>query len=158
MAKVYLSISSNFRAQLNINSALTALRVTFGELEVSNVYRNLTLHKVGCHYLNLVVCFVTHFDIHKLVAELKNIENSLGRVRGVMKIPQVSIDLDLLKYVTVDESIDVCTEITRRSFLLSPISEIAGHEIDKNSGLNYAALWQKFDKSIHPLEKVTLDL
>lgn len=158
MAKVYLSVSSNSQAQKNISSALVLLQRSYGVLNVSSVYRNQPLHKIGEYYLNLVLCFDTQLSILALIDELKMIENGLGRNRERLAIPVVSIDLDLLKYETADESIEICSEITSRSFLLSPLSEIAGHEIDKKSGLCYAALWEMHDKDIHPLEKVALSL
>ncbi|NRA20967.1 MAG: 2-amino-4-hydroxy-6-hydroxymethyldihydropteridine diphosphokinase [Oceanospirillaceae bacterium] len=161
MAKVYLSVSSNYQAESHIRRALALLRDLFGSLQLSNVYRNAPLNHQGAHYLNLVLSFSADWSVERLKSELVMIEDKLDRTRGTDSAQVVSIDLDVLRYEGNASAGQVklitCPTILCRSFILSPLSEIAGREVDVSSGLSYAALWKKFDKAVHPLEQVTIN-
>jgi len=156
MAQVYLSVSSNYKRQRHISTALSMLTDLFSELEVSSVYRNPPLLGSGNDYYNLALGLKTQLSMAKLVATLKEIENSLGRERG-QSIQLVSIDIDLLRFESSDVSF-VCSDICNRSYLLKPLSDIASKRVDPKSALNYQQLWTAFDHSQHPLVKVDLTL
>jgi len=156
MALVYLSVSSNFNRTHHIKAALVILKRLYSELEVSDVYRNQPLQGNGDDYFNLALKLSTTLSKQTLIAKLKEIENSLGRARGEF-ISIVSIDIDLLSYEGENDNF-VCGGICEKSYLLKPLTDIAGEKIEPVSGLNYHQLWAAFDQSAHPLFKVEIAL
>jgi len=156
MALVYLSISSNFNRAHHIKAALVVLKGLYSELEVSDVYRNQPLKGSGDDYFNLALKLSTTVSQQALIAKLKEIENSLGRVRG-KSASIVNIDIDLLSYEGENDNF-VCHDICEKSYLLKPLADIAGEKIEPVSGLNYRQLWAAFDQSAHPLFKVEIAL
>jgi len=156
MALVYLSVSSNFNRAHHIKAALVALQGLYSELEVSDVYRNQPLQGNGDDYFNLALKLLVTVSKSALIAKLKEIENSLGRMRGA-SVSLVSIDIDLLSYEGENDNF-VCGDICQKSYLLKPLADIAGEKIEPVSGLNYRQLWAAFDQSAHPLLKVEIAL
>ena len=57
MVDVYISGGSNIEAAANIQKAVASLRVEFGELQLSRVYRSPAVGFDGDDFLNLVVGF-----------------------------------------------------------------------------------------------------
>ncbi len=85
-------------------------------------------------YLNAVVQLETELDPYNLLRELRNIENSLGRVRTVVNGPR-TIDLDILTYGDARMSEEaLCVphpRILEREFVLAPLRQIDPRAEDK---------------------------
>ena len=78
MATVFLGLGSNIEPRRYIQSALKKLRVVFGELRVSPVYKSAAVGFDGAPFLNLVVEIKTDVAVHVLSARLRKIEDELG--------------------------------------------------------------------------------
>ncbi|MEH6442329.1 MAG: 2-amino-4-hydroxy-6-hydroxymethyldihydropteridine diphosphokinase [Oceanospirillaceae bacterium] len=159
MTQVFVAIGSNYNGHTNIVKALAALEKAFGKLEVSSVYKNLSLENKGGDYLNLVVAFTTALTGKELISNLKSIEKQLGRTVFSKLDQKVCIDLDLILFGDFKGKFgntnipSVC--VVMHSFVLAPLAEIAAQLKEPHSGETYAALWEKFDKSKHVLTKVS---
>lgn len=96
MAKIYLSIGSNYRREENITAALHLLQQLFGEIELSPIYRSKAINEGGNDYFNLVIGVKAENNIKTLRQQLRGIEAQLDRDRNDPR--RVSIDIDLLLY------------------------------------------------------------
>ncbi|MCU7851082.1 MAG: 2-amino-4-hydroxy-6-hydroxymethyldihydropteridine diphosphokinase [Candidatus Thiodiazotropha sp. (ex Monitilora ramsayi)] len=157
--RAWLSLGSNVTPQIQIASAIEALSARFGELTVSTIYESMAVGFSGENFLNLVVGIKTQLSPQALVAVLREIEMSHGRVRGGEKFSSRTLDIDLLTYG--DQIIDQGSlqvprdEILRYAFVLLPLSEVAGNERHPQTGQTYRDLWEAFDHSEQPLWPVT---
>lgn len=83
-------------------------------------------------FVNAVIEVSTTLDPHSLLEALLSIEKEMGRIRREKWGPRI-IDLDLLLYedrVIHGEGLDLPhPEMTKRRFVLVPLSEIAGHRV-----------------------------
>lgn len=165
MTDVVVGVGSNFNARSNIASALEALTELFGKLDVSPLYQSADLNegqglklKTSADYFNMALAFSSPLTASAVIALLKRIEVSLGRTPHSKANNQVPIDLDLLLFgddsVVVDGREYPAIEVTQRSFILAPLADVAGGQIDKESKLSYRQLWQNFDASSQPLERI----
>ncbi|MDH5728200.1 MAG: 2-amino-4-hydroxy-6-hydroxymethyldihydropteridine diphosphokinase [Gammaproteobacteria bacterium] len=151
MARVFVSIGSNIEPKQKVRSALMALRLAYGELQISPVYESVAVGFEGENFLNLVVAFDTNADVWQVFRHLREIEAANGRIRGGAKFAARSLDLDLLLYD--DLLLDAPDlklprdEIHRYAFVLRPLADIAPDRIDPSCGQSYAKLWQSFDAS-----------
>ena len=155
-----MAVASNYSAVDNIASAIDLIRGQFGDVAVSNAYRNQSMNPQDSDYINLVIGFDSQIEPEEVVKHLKVIERKLGRNALSKKRQQISIDLDLLIYG--DYVGTVCNhqiprgDILTHSFILGPLAELAGTKLDSVSGSRYQDLWQQFDKHQHPLQIVQL--
>jgi 2-amino-4-hydroxy-6-hydroxymethyldihydropteridine diphosphokinase len=159
MNKYYLSIGSNCNAIENINAALVMLAESFGHIIVSNVYKNSPIGNGLVDYHNLSAAFDAPSNHSDLVAELKIIENKLARDRSIGRNKGVTIDLDVILSVSINTR-EVCyytKDIVNYSFILAPLAEIADGVCDPITNKSYQTLWQEFDKSAHPLQKININ-
>ena len=158
--RVWLSIGSNRERERNIQGGVGALRAEFGELLLSTVYESAAVGFDGAPFYNLVAGVETELSITQIVSRLRAIEEQHGRTRGGAKFSPRTLDIDLLTYggqVVEEEGIRVPREeITSYSFVLRPLSELAGDEIHPPTGKSYRQLWQEFDHSSQPLWPVEL--
>ena len=161
MVRVYLAVASNFQAEINIAVVIGKLQAKFGALLISATYQNKAVDTLADHYLNLVLSFKTTLSAAALIAELKAIEDTQSRLRGLNPSAQVSIDLDLILYGDFQGVVGHRTipspDILVQSFILAPLSEVAADKLDRISGQNYASLWKKFDRTKRPLTKVSIN-
>lgn len=160
MAEVFVSIGSNVDPERHVRLAVFELERHFGPLKLSRVYRNKAVGFEGDDFLNLVAQFSTMHEPGKVKKALHEIERHGGRTRSAEKYGPRTLDIDLLLYddLVIDEP-DLKLprgEITRRAFILRPLAELAGERRDPISGETYAELWEKFDKSGHPLTPVSV--
>jgi 2-amino-4-hydroxy-6-hydroxymethyldihydropteridine diphosphokinase len=162
MVSVFVSVASNYQTQVNIGSAIGLIGDQFGELRISNAYRNQSINAGEADYVNLVVGFDTEWVAEDVVKRLKAIERDVGRCLKSKQLQQITIDLDLIIYGdyrgVVDDHQIPAPNISSQSFILGPLAELAGTKVDSHSGVCYQNLWHHFDKSRHPLEKIQLNL
>ncbi len=162
MPQVWLSIGSNLDREKNVRGAVRALREAFGELILSRVYESEAVGFVGDPFFNLVAGFETGQPVAAVVEQLHAIEAAHGRERGEKKFASRTLDIDLLIYgdlVLRQGGIELPRdEITRYSFVLLPLSEVAGDERHPINGKTYRELWQAFDSSEQPLWPADISL
>ncbi len=151
MPAAYVSIGSNIDRDIHIPASLKTLAQHFGELTLSSIYETAAVGFSGDPFYNLVVGFDSDLDVKAIVDILHQIELDNGRNRDCKKFSARTLDLDLLLYgdlVINEDRIQIPRdEIERYAFVLEPLVEIAGHLRHPVSGMRYAQMWEKFDKT-----------
>jgi 2-amino-4-hydroxy-6-hydroxymethyldihydropteridine diphosphokinase len=109
-----------------------------------------------------VVAFQTDDPVEAVSATLAAIEADNGRTRAEARLSPRTLDLDLLLYgdlVTTDgEDMQLPREeITRHSFVLKPLADLAGERSHPRLGRSFRQLWEEFDDGDHELVQVTVD-
>ncbi|HEY3487779.1 MAG TPA: 2-amino-4-hydroxy-6-hydroxymethyldihydropteridine diphosphokinase [Gammaproteobacteria bacterium] len=153
---VYISIGSNIEAERNIRSALSMLRLEFGELRLSTLYRNPAVGFPGEDFLNLVVGLNTALPLAAVLQRLDYIETTHGRDPAQTKFSSRTLDLDLLLYgdTVCQQPLNLPrVDILRYAFVLKPLSELAGDQIHPLERKSYRQLWREF-KGEQALEAV----
>ncbi|MGA9111112.1 MAG: 2-amino-4-hydroxy-6-hydroxymethyldihydropteridine diphosphokinase [Smithella sp.] len=143
----YIGIGSNLGDSLkNCKNAVKNIsRIKGIELTtVSSFYRTQPIGIENQNYFtNAVVEIKTSLLAPNLLWELQNIENEMGRERGVKGGPRI-IDLDLLFYgqgVIREQGLIVPhPEIQKRRFVLEPLCEIASYFIHPSFGVSIRGL------------------
>lgn len=162
MPRVWLSLGSNIDREQHIRGAVKALRETFGELIISQVYESESVGFKGGAFFNLVVGFNTDRAPAELCRYFRAIEAAHGRERCGQKFASRTLDIDLLTYgdrVIKENNVEIPREeITRYAFVLQPLSEVAGDELHPVLGESYRELWERFDKGGQVLEVVEFEL
>ena len=127
---VYLALGSNLGDRAaNLRAAVDALAPYVAVAHVSALYETEPAYVTDQpRFLNAALVGSTALEPHELLAALKNIERSMGRVAGERFGPRL-IDLDILVY---GELLLVTPELTlphprlaERPFVLVPLAEIA---------------------------------
>lgn len=146
MSLVYLSIGSNVDRHHNVSSCLNALQREFGALEMSSVYESEAVGFEGSHFYNLVVAIKTQLPLVQLSTRLKSIEDQHGRDRKGPKFSPRTLDIDIVVYddrVGTFDGIELPRpELYFNAFVLLPMAELSGTEIDPKTGQSYQSLWQ----------------
>ncbi len=159
MSRGYISIGSNINKDEHIPASLRALEQTFGELIVSSIYESEAVGFTGDVFYNLVVGFDSDLEVKAVAKQLRQIELDNGRTRDSRKYAARTLDLDLILYgdlIINDGRLQIPRdEIGHYAFVLEPLAEIAPTLKHPISGLSYAGLWDKFDKTELKQKRVT---
>jgi len=147
----YISIGSNIDKEIHIPASLRALERQFGTLTISSIYESDAVGFSGDAFHNLIVGFDSDLDVKTVAKQLREIELDNGRTRNSQKFSARTLDLDLILYgdlIISDGRLQIPRdEIEKYAFVLEPLAEIAPTDIHPVSGINYAELWQQFDKT-----------
>jgi 2-amino-4-hydroxy-6-hydroxymethyldihydropteridine diphosphokinase len=151
----YIGLGSNLGDRLGyLQAAVRALSARGLEpVAVSSVYESEALGPSQPDYLNAVVSAATALPPGELLAALKSVEAELGRHHTEHWGPR-EIDLDLLLYG--DEMLEEGgltvphPEMTKRSFVLLPLLEIAP-DLDLPSGEPASAFLERDPPGIRKL-------
>lgn len=150
MAKIYISVGSNFRRDHYIRQAIKALQQHFGQITVSSVYESEAVGCQGNAFYNLVVAADTMLPLAESAVLLKQIENQHDRQRNSAEFTSCSLDLDLLVYDDVVCQSPVVLprpEMIKNAHVLCPLAEIAADVVHPLTQKTYAALWQEYTES-----------
>jgi len=157
----YIGLGSNLGDRLGyLQAAVAALSARGLEPDgVSSVYESDALGPPQPDYLNAVVSVSTWLSARELLEALKAIEAELGRQKTERWGPR-EIDLDLLLYGDEMLEEDGLTiphpEMTKRSFVLMPLLEIAPG-LDLPSGEPAAAFLERDPPGIRRFGTLSAD-
>jgi len=157
----YIGLGSNLGDRLGyLQAAVAALSAQGLEpAGISSVYESDALGPPQPDYLNAVVSVPTSLSPRELLEALKAIEAELGRQHRQRWEPR-EIDLDLLLYGDEMLEEDGLTvphpEMTKRSFVLMPLLEIAPG-LDLPSGEPAAAFLERDPPGIRRLGPLSAD-
>ena len=161
MPALSLSIGSNVDAANNIRQAVKALRNEFNNILCSTVYESEAVGFDGDNFLNLVAVIDTDKQLSAILKFVKQLEDRLGRDRAQPKFSDRRMDIDILTYG--EETGAECgivlprSEITKNAFVLLPLSEMLPEQINAETGVSNAQMWQDYDKSQQKLWPIDFD-
>lgn len=98
MVQVLVGMGSNIEPEANLAQAASALRVLFGEVSFSSLYRSAAVGMDGDDFLNACCLFDTELSQHEVKSELKALEDAQGRDRSHGSWKPRTLDLDVLMY------------------------------------------------------------
>lgn len=160
MPDVYVAAGSNIQPELNLRSALSALKRRVGDLKVSRAYRNPALGFEGPDFVNLVIGFETELTLTEVLSVLQAVEGLCGRPRKAPKFESRSMDLDLLLYGDMVCATHAITlprpDLIKRAYMLGPLAELAPNLVHPTMKQTIADLWKGFDQAAHSMQVVTI--
>ena len=158
MPAVYVAAGSNVDAERHLGAAVDALAAAFPGVRFSPWYRNRAVGFAGEDFINLVAGFDTALPVHAVLERLHAIEAACGRERHAPRWAPRSMDLDILLYGdTVCEEPGLTLprpDLLRRAYMLGPLADLAPDVVHPTAGRTIAALWERFDRDGHRLERV----
>ena len=147
MPKIYLSLGSNIKPEVNLHKAKEFLSQEYQLDKESKTYKTKSEGFKGEDFLNQVVCFITEDSAEKVVSTLKDIEKKIGRKDRSKKFSDREIDIDLLlygKYVGKALGKDIPhKDIDLYRFVLEPLAEIAPDLIHPKHKEKISEIWKK---------------
>lgn len=156
MPDVYVAAGSNIQPELNLRSALAALKRRVGDIRVSHAYRNKAVGFDGPDFVNLVIGFETELTLTEVLAVLQAVEALCGRPRKAPKFEPRSMDLDLLLYGDMVCATHAITlprpDLIKRAYMLAPLAEMAPTLVHPTLKQTIGDLWKGFDQASHPMQ------
>jgi 2-amino-4-hydroxy-6-hydroxymethyldihydropteridine diphosphokinase len=160
--EVFLSLGSNINPEKNLQYACKELKKTFGNIQISSVYRNKPIGFNGSDFLNMVVKVKSIFNPNEMLDYLRGIEAATGRDIGTGAFNSRTLDIDMILYgdlIHPERPFKIPRkDIELYSFVLCPLAEIEPSGIHPVEGKTFKDLWKSFDQEVHPLNKVSLDI
>jgi 2-amino-4-hydroxy-6-hydroxymethyldihydropteridine diphosphokinase len=147
MGKAYLSLGSNIAPEANLRSAVDALRMRFGAVVLSPIYRTAAVGFDGVDFLNAAVVVDSDLDAHALNDWLHALEDAHGRDRSAPRFGDRPLDIDIVFYDDLvlegPGNLQLPRDELRHAFVLKPLADIAPDFVDPRTGLTLAALWKR---------------
>jgi len=160
MPDVYVAAGSNIQPELNLRSAISALKRRLGDLRVSRAYRNQAVGFEGPDFINLVIGFETELTLTEVLSVLQAVEGLCGRPRKAPKFEPRSMDLDLLLYGDMVCATHAITlprpDLINKAYMLGPLADLAPELVHPTLKQSIADLWKGFDQAAHPLQLVAI--
>jgi len=161
LPEVFVAAGSNVEPVVNLRRALVMLRAAYPGLRASSAWRNAAVGFEGDDFVNLVVGFETDEPFPAVIARLHGIEAACGRARDAPRWAPRSMDLDVLLYgdrVSDEPGLTLPRpDLVRRAYMLGPTAELAPELLHPTLGLTMRELWERFDRSAHPMQAIDLD-
>lgn len=155
MGRAYLSLGSNIDAEVNLHSAISALRTRFGDITLSQAYVFPAVGFEGGDFLNAAAIIDSDLDPLALTEWLHALERAHGRLRSNVKFSSRTLDIDIVYFddVVLDGeepgSLQLPRPELRYAFVLKPLADIAPTFVDPVRDVTLAALW-----AVHPDREV----
>ncbi len=160
MPDVYVAAGSNIQPQLNLRSALSALKRRVGEVRVSTAYGNKAVGFDGPDFINLVISFETELTLTEVLSVLQAVEGLCGKARKAPKFEPRTMDLDLLLYGDMVCATHAITlprpDLIKRAYMLRPLAELAPDLAHPTLKQTMGELWKGFDQAAHPMQAVDI--
>jgi 2-amino-4-hydroxy-6-hydroxymethyldihydropteridine diphosphokinase len=158
--RAYLSLGSNIEPERHLAAAIDALRVRFGTIVVSPVYRSAAVGFEGPVFLNLAAGIDTDLDPVALDTWLHALEDRHGRRRDGPRYSSRTLDIDIVLFddriVRGPGHLKIPRPELGEAFVLVPLADIAPDARDPASGRTVAELRAALPPGL-PLERVSLD-
>lgn len=155
---VYLGLGSNQDAERHIASGILALRETFGQLDISPMYRSTAVGFEGSDFINGAARIQTDWPVGRLKQWLCDLEDRHGRDRSQPKFSDRSLDIDILLYgdqIGVINDLELPREeILKYAHVLKPLADLAPDLAHPVTGRTFADHWKTFrgDRSLEQIE------
>src|SRR5487761_443122 len=147
MPEIFVGIGSNIEPESHIREAVRRLRMHFGRLRLSCVYRNPA------------VAFASREPVAGVRSALDAIEAGCGRVRGSPRFAPRTMVLDLLVVGDLVTDFPVRlprAEILKYAYVLKPLTDLAAGRRHPLTGRKLAEHWREFDAASQPLVTIKL--
>ena len=129
--RALISLGSNLGDKsANLKQAIDAIQALIGDIEfISTFYESAPWgYDSENQFLNACVTCYTHFSPLELLAQLKQIEQNMGRIKTVSGYEDRCIDLDIVFYNNVEIETEQLTiphpHFKSREFVMIPLLEI----------------------------------
>ena len=161
MTQLVLSLGSNMERKKHLRFALDKLGRLLGELELSPVYESSAVGFTGPDFYNMIAVAQTDRSVEELILEIRSIEASAGRVRGVDSHDDRNIDIDILLYG--DQNLRSQgrniprDEIEHAAYVLKPLADLLPSHRHPVSGQRFDQIWHAYDASAQELVQVEVD-
>ena len=160
--RVFLSLGSNIDPEENLKYACRELKKTFGNIQISSIYKNKPIGFEGNDFLNMVVKIKSTFNLNEMLDYLRCLEVATGRDIGTGAFDSRTLDIDMILYsdlVHPEKPFKIPrNDIELYSFVLCPLAEIEPDGIHPIIGKTFKDLWEGFDQAEHSLNKVSLEV
>ncbi len=122
MHRVFLSLGSNIRPEVNLGKAIDLLHGRGRVLALSSAWQSPPTAGEGPDFLNACALLSTGIPPHRLKEELiQPIETALGRIRSADKHAPRTIDIDILMVDDEPANLDRWAQ----AYVVIPMSELA---------------------------------
>lgn len=160
--RAYVSGGSNLEPERNLRLAAHELRLACPGARFSRCYRNAPVGFTGPDFFNFAAELPTADPPAALRARLQQIESLCGRPANAPRWAPRAMDLDILMVgeTVIDEpGLKVPRpDLLRWAFMLGPLAELAPGLHHPLAGATIGELWSRFDRAVHPLHPIALDL
>lgn len=133
--RALISLGSNLGDKsANLNQAINDMQALIGDVEfISSFYESAPWgYDSENQFLNACITCYTHLSSFELLDQLKQIENSMGRIKTVSGYEDRCIDLDIIFYndqhIESDELTIPHPHFQNREFVMIPLQEIIKKE------------------------------
>ena len=140
-----LSLGSNQQPEHYLAMAAHELRVAFGQVTFSPVYRTEAVGFVGPDFLNAAACVHTDMDVFTLNDWLHALEDRHGRRRDQPRFASRTLDVDIVYFNDLvmqgPGNLRLPRPELKHAFVLKPLSDIAANFVDPVQGRSLRELW-----------------
>lgn len=159
--QAYLSLGSNENPKHYLSAAIDALKMQFGDVELSPVYRTPAIGFDGPEFLNAAAIIKTDWDVLKLDAWLHELEDKYDRKRDVPRFSSRTLDIDIIFFddmiVSGPGNLCIPRPELKHAFVLKPLADIAPEFRDPVSGKTLAQCWTGHPENQKIMQQVGLD-
>lgn len=143
----YLSLGSNENPKHYLSAAIDALKMQFGDVVLSPVYRTPAIGFDGPDFLNAAAIIKTDWDVLKLDAWLHALEDRHDRRRDVPRFSSRTLDIDIIFFddliLSGPGNLCIPRPELKHAFVLKPLADIAPDFRDPVSGKSLAKSWDQ---------------
>lgn len=158
MTIAYLGLGSNKDAERHLRAAVSALRETFGAVQLSPVYRSRAVGFEGDDFINFAAAIETGISALELRSWLRDLEARHGRRRDLPKFSDRTLDVDILLFGDLrsdDPELPLPRpEILRFAHVLRPLAELAPEVVYPGRSDTLRELWTYSELRSVPLESI----
>jgi 2-amino-4-hydroxy-6-hydroxymethyldihydropteridine diphosphokinase len=145
VSTAWLGLGSNVDVERHIKAAVEALRRDFSAFRASPVYQSTAVGFDGDDFINLVVSVKTELGPLELKSYLNELEDRYGRLRGVPKFSDRTLDVDILLYddlVMITPQLELPRpEIFRFAHVLKPLADLEPELVCPGRCDRFAEIW-----------------